>query len=99
MSANRMPNVHTHRLRRRRRLSISHPNFAARHPKLENHLALASAEMNAIVGVAGVTQAEVLTSIEANVTANPVGVRDIRARHQRGATTVANVEALGIPII
>jgi len=54
--------------------------------------------MNAIIGVAGVTSAEVLESIRANVTLNPVGVRDIRAAYQRGVTTVAGVEALGIPI-
>lgn len=98
MSANRTPNVHTHRIRHRRRLDTSHPNFAARHPKLQNHLDLALAEMNAIVGVAGVTAQEVLTSIGANVTLNPVGARDIQARDQRATTLVAEVEALGIPI-
>jgi Na+/H+ antiporter NhaB len=54
--------------------------------------------MNAIVGVAGVTFDEVIDSIRDNVTLNPVGVRDIRAAYQRGTTTVAQVEALGIPI-
>lgn len=98
MSANKMLNVHHHRIRHRRRLDTTHPNFAARHPKLQNHLDVSLAEMNAIGGVAGVTAQECLTSIEANVTLNPVGARDIRARDQRGATTVANVEALGIPI-
>lgn len=93
-----MLNVHTHRIRHRRRLDTTHPNFAARHPKLQNHLDVALAEMNAIVGVAGVVASEVLTSISANVTLNPVGARDIRARDQRGTTLVAEVEALGIPI-
>lgn len=98
MSANRTLNTHIHRIRRRRRLTPSHPNFAARHPKLQNHLDVALAEMNAIVGVAGVTAAEVLTSIAANVTITPAGVWDIRARDQRGLTLVAEVQALGIPI-
>ena len=98
MSANRTTNVHHHRFRRRRRLSTAHPNFAARHPKLQNHLDLALAEMNAIVGVAGVTAQEVLTSIEANVSTIPARARDIRARMQRGTTLVAEVQALGIPV-
>jgi len=55
--------------------------------------------MNAIVGVAGVTNTEVVASIRDNATLNPVGVRDIRADYQRGVTTVAGVEALGIPIV
>jgi len=54
--------------------------------------------MNLIGGVAGVVVAEVIASITNNATINPVGVRDIRARDQRGTTTVAQVEALGIPI-
>lgn len=54
--------------------------------------------MNAIVGVSGVTNTEVVASIRNNATINPVGVRDIRADYQRGVTTVAGVEALGIPI-
>lgn len=99
MAANRTPNVHHHRIRHRRRLDFSQPLFRARHRKLSQHCDLAAAEMNAIVGVTGVTAAEVLASIEANKTANPVGDRDIRARDQRGTTTVAQVEALGIPII
>lgn len=98
MSANRTLNTRTHRIRHRDRLTPSRPNFAARLPKLQNHLDVAAAEMNAIVGVAGVTAAEVITSIAANVTLNPVGARDIRARLQRGLTAVAEVEALGIPI-
>lgn len=98
MNANRMPNVHTHRIRHRRRLRAAHPNFAARHRKLANHTELALAEMNAIVGVAGVTSAEVLDSIRANVTLNPAGFRDIQSRDQRALTLVAEVEALGIPI-
>jgi len=67
-------------------------------PKLQNHLDVVAVELNAIVGVAGVSDVEVLASIEANATLNPVGARDIRATLQRGITTVAGVEALGIPI-
>lgn len=48
MSANRTPNVHTHRPRHRRRLSTGHPNFAARHPKLQNHLDVHAARLNAL---------------------------------------------------
>ena len=98
MSANRTPNVHTHRIRHRRRLSFAHPNFTARHRKLANHCDVAAAAMNAIGGVAGVTNQEVLTGIEANVRINPAGDVDQRARYQRGVTTVAEVEGLGIPI-
>jgi hypothetical protein len=47
MSANRTPNVHTHRIRHRRRLDTAHPNFAARHPKLTNFLSLFSVRFNA----------------------------------------------------
>lgn len=50
MSANRTLNTHAHRIRRRRRLTTSHPNFAARHPKLENHLAANAARFNALDG-------------------------------------------------
>lgn len=98
MNANRTPNVHTHRIRHRRRLRAANPLFAKRHRKLANHTELALAEMNAIGGVSGVTSAEVLDSIRANVTINPAGVRDIQSRDQRGLTLVAEVEALGIPI-
>lgn len=47
MSANRMPNTHHHRIRHRRRLETTHPNFAARHPKLANFLTLFAARFNA----------------------------------------------------
>jgi len=91
-------NAHTHRIRHRRRFAVAHPNFSARHRKRLAHLTQVAGEMNAIVGVAGVTTEECLTSIRDNVTINPAGVRDIRARDQRGTTLVAEVEALGIPI-
>lgn len=87
-------NSHTHRIRHRGRLETGSQHLR----KLHAHAAEALAQMNAIVGVAGVTVAEVIASITNNATINPVGVRDIRARDQRGQTTVAAVEALGIPI-
>ncbi len=87
-------NSHTHRIRHRGRI-----NSATEHlRKLQAHAAEALSQMNAIGGVAGVTVAEVIASITNNATLNPVGVRDIRAEYQRGQTTVAGVEALGIPI-
>ncbi len=88
------PNSKMHRIRNRRRLQSA----TNRQRKLNEHTVLAAAEMNAIGGVAGVTVAECVTSITDNVTINPAGVRDIRARDQRGLTAVAEVEALGIPI-
>ena len=92
------PTARTHRIRHRGRHSLA--GFLGTHDrKLRAHQAEAVTQMNAIGGVAGVTGAEVLASIEDNVTLNPVGVRDIRAEYQRGVTTVAGVEALGIPII
>ena len=87
-------NSHTHRIRHRGRIEIASEHLR----KLQAHAAEALAQMNAIGGVAGVTVAEVIASITNNATINPVGVRDIRARDQRGTTTVAQVEALGIPI-
>lgn len=87
-------NSHTHRIRHRGRI-----NSVTEHlRKLQAHATEALTQMNAIVGVAGVTVQEVIDSITNNATINPVGVRDIRARDQRGQTTVASVEALGIPI-
>jgi len=90
-------NAHTHRIRHRGRHSLAGV-LGRNSRKLQAHQAEAASQMNAIIGVAGVTSAEVLESIRANVTLNPVGVRDIRAAYQRGVTTVAGVEALGIPI-
>ncbi len=87
-------NSHTHRIRHRGRINAVGQNLR----KLQAHAEEALAQMNAIIGVAGVTVAEVIASITDNVTINPVGVRDIRAEYQRGQTTVAEVEALGIPI-
>lgn len=90
-------NAHTHRIRHRGRHTLA--GFLGRHArKVRAHTTEVLAQMNAIGGVAGVTDEEVLASIENDVTANPAGVRDIRARLQRGVTTVAGVEALGIPI-
>lgn len=88
------PNAHTHRIRHRGRIESVY-NYQR---KLNAHADEAATQMNAIGGVSGVTRAEVIQSIRANVTINPAGVRDIRAEYQRGVTTVAGVEALGIPI-
>lgn len=83
-----------HRIRHRGRLLDVRNHMRT----LVAHLTEAATQMNAIGGVAGVTNQECLDSIEANATINPVGVRDIRARDQMGVTTIAGVEALGIPI-
>lgn len=91
------PTARIHRLRHRGRHALA--GFLGTHDrKLRAHQAETVTQLNAIVGVAGVTGAEVLTSIRANATLNPVGVRDIRAPFQLGVTTVAGCEALGIPI-
>jgi NH3-dependent NAD+ synthetase len=83
-----------HRIRYRGRIE----SVTSRLRKFLAHQVQAALQMNAIVGVAGVTNPEVVASIRDNATLNPVGVRDIRAADQRGTTTVAQVEALGIPI-
>ncbi len=87
-------NSHTHRIRHRGRINSARQHLR----KLQAHATEALTQMNAIGGVAGVVVAEVIASIQNNVTLNPVGARDIRAEYQRGQTTVAQVEALGIPI-
>lgn len=87
-------NSHTHRIRHRGRIETPSQHLR----KLQAHASEVLAQMNAIGGVAGVIVAEVIASITNNATINPVGVRDIRAEYQRGQTTVAGVEALGIPI-
>lgn len=87
-------NSHVHRIRHRGRIE----SVYSRLRKFVAHQAEAVTQMNAIIGVAGVTNTEVVASIRNNVTANPAGDRDIRADYQRGVTTVAGVEALGIPI-
>jgi hypothetical protein len=83
-----------HRIRHRGRIE----SVTSRLRKFAAHQAEALAQMNAIIGVAGVTATEVVASIVNNATINPVGVRDIRASYQRGTTLVVEVEALGIPI-
>ncbi len=87
-------NSHVHRIRHRGRIE----SVYSRLRKFVAHQTEAATQMNAIGGVTGVTNAEVVASIRNNATLNPVGVRDIRADYQRGVTTVAGVEALGIPI-
>lgn len=96
MSANKTGNARAHRIRHRQRWGLNGDTRRLR--QLDKHTELAIAEMNAIIGVTGVSRSEALTSIRANVTINPAGVRDIRAGYQRGTTLVAEVEALGIPI-
>ena len=88
-------NSHVHRIRHRGRIE----SVYSRLRKFVAHQTQAAASMNAIGGVTGVTNTEVVASIRDNATLNPVGVRDIRADYQRGVTTVAGVEALGIPIV
>jgi hypothetical protein len=91
MSANRTQNSHMHRLRRR--LRISEPTNHMR--KFRNYLAVQVANLNAIVGVAGVTETELETAHR-----TPQALRDepVHTRFVRGATTPAQVTALGIPI-
>jgi len=96
MSFNKVGNSKAHRIRHRRRWGLNGNTRRLR--QLDKHTELTREEMNAIVGVTDVSRSEILTSIRANVTINPAGVRDIRAKMQRGTTTVAEVEALGIAI-
>lgn len=91
-------NARLHRQRHRGRHEVIAGTLAKHARKLGAFLSEAATQMNAIVGVAGVTNDEVLSGIENNATLNPVGVRDIRAPFCLGTTAVAEVEALGIPI-
>lgn len=97
MSANKTGNARAHRIRHRGRWGQNGDTRRLR--QLDKHTELSLAEMNAIIGVTGVSRSEVLFSIRNNETLNPVGFRDIRAKYQRGTTLVAEVEALGIPIV
>lgn len=87
-------NSRMHRIRHRGRLED--PRNHQR--KLNAHADEAATQMNNIGGVSGVTPTEVIASIRNNLSTTPAGPRDIRAEYQRGVTTVAEVEALGIPI-
>lgn len=84
-----------HRIRYRGRLE----DTRAHQRKLVAHATEAAVQMNAIVGVAGVTVAEVIASIRNDLSTVPAQPRDIRAEMQRGVTTSAEVQALGIPIV
>lgn len=90
MSANRTQNSHLHRVRYR-----SFTRNATRHTKRTNYLNVQAARLTALVGVTSVTIAEIATAhiLFLNPTA------DVRARHIRGATTAAEVTALGINIL
>lgn len=88
MSANRTQNSHLHRLRHRRRA----PTSGKRLRKLAAYVNTQAARLTAIVGVTSVTTTEI---IQAHL-APPWFVR---ARLVRGATTPAQVTALGINIL
>lgn len=94
-------NSRVHRIRHRGRIDATGTRNHLR--KFVAFKAQALALMNAIGGVAGVTDVECSDSIRNNATLNPVGVKDIRAEmllgpKGTGLTTVAEVEGLGIPI-
>ena len=91
-------NARLHHLRHRGRHEVVAGTLSKHARKLAAFATEAATQMNAIGGVAGVSNDEVLAGIENNATLNPVGVRDIRAPFCLGVTTVAGVEALGIPI-
>ena len=86
MSANRTGNVHIHRLRHRRRA----PTSGKRLRKLANYLDVQAARLTALVGVTSVTEAELIAAHQST--------QSVRARYVRGATTAAEVTALGINI-
>lgn len=91
MSANRTQNCHVHRLRHRNRTSDTRSHLR----KFANYLTVQAIRLNAIGGVAGVTAGEVETAHR-----TPQALRDesVQTRYVRGATTSAQVTALGIPI-
>ncbi len=87
MAANRTQNAHSHRIRHRLRNLDPGNNLR----KFANYLTVQATRLNTIGGVAGVTGAE----IDA---AHKIPPHFVRARFVRGATTSAEVSALGIPI-
>lgn len=93
MSANRTNNAHPHRIRHRRRLDVAHPNFAARHRKLNQYLTLEAARLNTVGTIAGVTDAEVLAAH--TIAALPLSL----ARNIRAISTNAEATAQGIPVV
>lgn len=93
------------RLRHRRRLVAGSPRVQGRHPALDNFLAREIIRANAIVGVAGVTEAEILAAIEGvGTTDKNRNIGDtfsiqVSAQYVRGATLVVDYSNAGIPII
>lgn len=90
MSANRTQNSHLHRVRYR-----SFTRNAKRHTKRSEYLTVQAARLTALVGVTSVTIGEIAAAHIPFL--NPTV--DLRARHIRGATTAADVTALGINIL
>lgn len=91
MSANRTQNCHVRRIRHRNRMTDTRNHLR----KFANYLAVQVVNLNAIGGVAGVTAAELVT---AHTTPQPLRDESVASRFVRGATTSAQVTALGIPI-
>lgn len=87
MSANRTQNNHVHRLRHRNRATDTRNHLR----KFSNYLTAQAARLTAIVGVTSVTEAELVTAHQTP--------QSVRARYVRGATTPAEVTALGINIL
>jgi len=91
MSLNRTQNCHVHRLRHRKRTSDTRSNLR----KFAEYLRAQAARLNTVGTVAGVTELEVET---AHRTPQALRAESVQARYVRGATTNAQVTALGIPV-
>ncbi len=87
------------RIRHRRRLLTTDPRFDGRHPGTANFLTREATRANAIGGVAGVTDAEILAGLAGQTDLTGAVPTLTRARHVRQATVAADYTDQGIPIV
>jgi hypothetical protein len=90
---------------RRRSANVSDARFAGRHPALANFLSREATRYNALGGVAGVTSAEILASVEgvgtSTLNRNTADSFDIQvdARGLRAVAASTDLDDKGIPIV
>ncbi len=93
------------RLRHRRRLVAGSPRVEGRHPALDNFLTREVTRLNALGGVSGVTEAEILAAVEGVGTSdknrNTADAFDIQVSAQliRAMTVSGDLDDAGIPIV
>ena len=93
------------RLRHRRRLIAGSPRVQGRHPALDNFLTREAARLNALGGVSGVTEGEILAAVQGVGTSdknrNTGDTFDIQVDAQlvRAMTVSGDLDDAGIPIV